>query len=29
MLLKSIVISVILSILLTGFIRGWQNRDDD
>lgn len=29
MLLKSIIISVILSILLTYAIRGWQERDRD
>ncbi len=27
--LKAIVMSVILSILLTGIVRGWQERDDD
>lgn len=26
---KAIAISVILSVLLTGIVRGWQNRDDD
>lgn len=27
--LKAIIMSVILSVLLTGIIQGWRNRDDD
>ncbi len=26
---KAIIMSVLLSVLLTYFIRGWQERDDD
>lgn len=26
---KAIVMSVILSVLLTGFIQGWRDKDDD
>jgi hypothetical protein len=29
MWVKAIVMSVILSILLTGIVRGWQERDDE
>lgn len=29
MLIKTIVMSVILTVLVNGFIRGWRDRNDD